>query len=95
MPGGRELLAFAEAVIGTDGDLLDSARIRLARALSPATVTAASAIAGNFSKNDRLANALGIPADGIDLDATAELREQLGLNDFRSAQNTLRHFPSG
>ena len=93
VPGGSELLEFAAAVIGPDRARLDAARTALARALNPATVTGASAIAGNFSKNDRIANAIGIPADPRDLEPTRALRKQLGLDEFRSAQNTFRHFP--
>jgi hypothetical protein len=92
--GGPELLEFAEAVIGSDRSRLDAARRSLAEALIPATVTGASAIAGNFSKNDRIANAIGIPVAETDLEPTRELRERLGLNAFRSAENTFRHFPN-
>lgn len=95
VPGGPELLEFAEAVIGPDAGRLDRARTALAQRLSPATVTAASAIAANFSKNDRIANALGIPADPSDLPSTREIRARLGLDDFASARNTFRHFPDG
>jgi len=86
------LLEFAEAVIGPDRARLDAARNALAETLSRPTVTGASAIAGNFSKNDRIANAIGIPVDPNDLQPTKEMRAQLGLNDFKSAQNTFRHF---
>lgn len=92
MPGGAELLEFAEALIGSDRRRLGAGRETLARRLSPATVTAASAVAGNFSKNDRIANALGIPADPNDLAPTREIRSRLGLDGFRSAINTFRHF---
>lgn len=93
VPGGAELLDFAAAVIGRDRGRLDATRSALAAALSPATVTGAAAIAGNFSKNDRIANAIGIPADPRDLEPTRALRRQLGLDAFGSAQNTFRHFP--
>ena len=93
VPGGAELLEFAEALIGTDRNRLDDARAALAARLMPASVTAASAVAGNFSKNDRIANAIGIPVDPSDLPSTKELRAALGLNDFGSAINTFRHFP--
>jgi hypothetical protein len=92
VPGGAELLEFAGAVIGTDCARLDEARRMLGERLSPATVTGASAIAGNFSKNDRIANALGIPADPRDLEPTREMRARLGLDGFKSAVNTFRHF---
>lgn len=91
VPGGALLMAFSGAVIGSDRAALESGRADLADALGPAAVTAASSIAGNFSKNDRIANALGIPVDLIVLKGTADLRAQLGLNDYRSARNTFRH----
>ena len=86
------MLEFAEAVIGPDRARLDDARAALAENVGRATVAGAAAIAGNFSKNDRIANAIGIPLDQSDLQPTREMRAQLGLNDFRSAMNTFRHF---
>ena len=91
VPGGVELLAFSAAIIGSDKAALDKARNDLVAALSPAAVTAAAAVAANFSKNDRIANGCGIPVDDMVLKITADIREQLGLNDFRSAINTFRH----
>jgi hypothetical protein len=93
VPGGTALLEFAAAVIGPDRSRLDAARAALAAELGPAAVTGASAVAGNFSKNDRIADATGIPADPPALKATKQLRAELGLNDFKSAINSLRHFP--
>ena len=93
VPGGTELLEFAAAVIGPDRARLDAARAALAKSQRAPTVTGAAAIAGNFSKNDRIANAIGIPVDQRELAPTRELRARLGLNDFASAQNTFRHFP--
>ena len=95
MPGGELLLAFADAVIGADPAALDSARSALAEELGPAAVSAAAAVAGNFTKNDRIANGLGIPVDAIAMAGHEDLREQLGLNDFRSAVNTFRHAAAG
>ena len=89
VPAGDLLLAFAEAIIGTD--VADAARAALADALSPAAVVGASAVAGNFSKNDRVANGIGIPIDDMVFKGTEDLREQLGLNDYKSAVNTFRH----
>jgi hypothetical protein len=91
VPGGELLLAFSDAVIGTDRAVLDAARTALAEGLGPAAVPAASAIAANFSKNDRIANGAGIPVDDMVMKATVDIREQLGLNDYRSAVNTFRH----
>jgi hypothetical protein len=95
VPGGALLMAFADAVIGADRAALDGARAALAAALGPAAVAAASAVAANFSKNDRVANGIGIPIDDMVLKGTEDLRAQLGLNDYRSAVNTFRHYPAG
>ena len=92
LPGGRELLAYCDALTGADRKALDAARQTLAETLGPASVPAAAAIAANFSKNDRIANGCGIPVDPTVLKITVDLREELGLNDFRSAVNTFRHF---
>ena len=63
VPHGGLLLAFAETIIGTDRAALDAARAALVDALGPEAISGASAIAGNFTKNDRVANGLGIPVD--------------------------------
>ena len=91
VPHGDLLLVFAEAIIGADRAALDAARNALIKALGPEAIAGASAIAGNFTKNDRVANGLGIPVDPPVLKGTEELREQLGLNAYKSAENTFRH----
>lgn len=89
------LLAFAGVVIGTDRAALDTARMALAETLGPAALTAAAAVAANFTKNDRIANGLGIPVDPMVLKATEQMRAELGLNDYPSAQSTFRHMTDG
>lgn len=95
VPGGKLLSDFVDALVETDVAALDAARKAVAEALGPAAVTAAAAVAANFTKNDRLANGLGIPIDDFLLKSTADLREQLGLNAYPSAINTFRHRPAG
>ncbi len=92
VPGGDLLLAYSDAIVGNDRAALDKAREALADGLSPATVTVAASIAANFSKNDRIANGCGIPVDPMVLKVTEDIRADLGLNDFRSAQNTFKHY---
>jgi hypothetical protein len=91
VPSGDLLLEFAAAIIGTDLAALDKARTALAEALGPTAVSGASAVAANFSKNDRVANGIGIPIDDMVFKGTEDLREQLGLNAYKSAENTFRH----
>lgn len=87
--GGGELLAFADAILSADRNELDRARLALADVLGKATVASASIIAADFSKNDRIANGLGIPIEPMELKPTADFREALGINQFRSAANSL------
>ena len=92
-PGGTELLAFSDALLGSDLDTLNAARKTLEEALGPPAVTAASIIAATFTKNDRVANGSGIPAEPRMMDGAEDIREMLGLKQFRSAVNTYRHLP--
>ena len=86
--GGRVLLDFAEALLEVDVLELNRARAALAVELGAAAVAAASIIAGNFTKNDRIANGIGIPSEPGVVKQTADFRERLGLMKFRSAKNT-------
>ncbi len=89
--GGRVLLDFSDAAVGSDVKALDRARAALAEELGPHAVSGAAAIIANFTKNDRIANGIGIPVDPMVLKGTEALREDLGLNEFRSAVNTFKH----
>jgi hypothetical protein len=92
VPGGAALLAFSNAVLGSDRAELDKARDALVAELGSAGLTAAAAIAANFTKNDRIANGLGIPSEPFMLKDTFEMREQLGINQYPSAVNTLKNW---
>jgi hypothetical protein len=87
---GDALLAFSGAVVGTDCATLDHARAEVAERLGPAALVAAAYITANFTRDDRIANGLGLPMEEIAFKETVELRERLGLNDYRSATNTLQ-----
>lgn len=63
--------------------MLDNARAALVDQLGPATVVAAAAVAANFTKNDRIANGLGIPLDPMIMKVAEGLRADLGLDGFR------------
>ena len=93
MPGGKEILAFADAVIGPDRAAADRARQDLADSLGPVAVPAAAAIAATFTKNDRIANGSGIPSELRMLRNSREIRAEFGINGFRTSANTFRHYP--
>ena len=87
---GDALLAFSGAVVGTDRATLDRAREELEERLGPAGLVAAACIAANFTRDDRIANGLGLPMEETAFKETVEIRERLGLNNYRSAANTLQ-----
>ncbi|MDC0196081.1 hypothetical protein OAJ93_00595 [Gammaproteobacteria bacterium] len=90
-PGGSELLTFCDAVLGPDPAELDKARTSLAASLGPAAVPAASIIAATFTKNDRVANGTGIPAEPRMMEGNEDIQELLELKKYKSAINTFRH----
>jgi len=59
LPGGRELLALAEAAV--TGEHVLEARERLLAALGPAATVDAAAVAGNFEMMNRIADGTGMP----------------------------------
>ena len=93
MPAGQELLEFSDALLGPDKNRMDQARLAVEDALGHQGVVAATAIAATFTKNDRLANGAGIPSELRMLRNSREIRHELGLNNFRTAANTIKHYP--
>ena len=90
--GGRQLLDFADALLGTDRGVLDRARIAVANVLGGEAIAGVAAVAATFSMNDRIANACGIPVEPMVLKTTKELRATMGINSYRSAAYTFKHF---
>lgn len=90
VPDGDALLAFCDAVTGTDRAALVAARAALIDRLGPNGFSEAALIASYFGMNDRIANSMGIPLESFFLDGSADIREQVGANDFLSARNSLR-----
>jgi len=88
VPHERELVALAEAVVhGGEAELAEARRVALA-ALGPESFVAAAAVASNFERMVRIADATGIPLDAP-LDAmSAGMRAELGIDAFGSAANT-------
>lgn len=90
--GGRELLRYADALLGTDRAALDRCRDAVAEVLGDDAIAGVAAIAATFSMNDRIANACGIPVEPMVLKPTKDLRAVMGINRYRSAAYTFRHF---
>ena len=85
---GALLVAFAEAVLGTDDDALGEARARVLSELGPAALVDAAAIVATFQQMDRIADATGIALDAMVDIASHDVQTELGLASFASAKNT-------
>ena len=88
MPHERELLALAEAVVGGDEAALGTAREAAVAAVGPDTFVEASAVAANFERMVRIADATGIALDAAFDTLTASYRSDLGLERYGSAAST-------
>jgi hypothetical protein len=86
--GGKVLNAFTEGVLGTDEEPLKRSRGDLLETLGSRELVDAAAVVAAFSTVNRVADATGIPLDGMLDMASAPLRERLGLHRFASAENT-------
>jgi hypothetical protein len=82
------LLAFADAVVGSDDGALARARAEVVRVLGPAALVDTAAIASNFERMVRVADATGTPLDPPMVMLTESIREQLDLDRFAAAANT-------
>ncbi len=82
------LLAFTDALVAHDGDALPPARADLLERLGPEGLVDAAAVASNFERMDRIADATGIPLDAPLAMMTEDLRAELDLGRFASAANT-------
>jgi hypothetical protein len=85
---GTELMTFAEALASRDEGTLAVARERLMKAGSPNLLVEAAAVAGNFQRMVRIADATGIPIDSMSVAIGGNIRRELNLERFSSAANT-------
>ena len=85
---GARLLAFTEAVMGSDEAALERERRTLRDLLDPASYVDAAAVIGAFNVVDRIADSTGIPLDDTIRTLSAEVRQELDLARFGSSANT-------
>jgi hypothetical protein len=85
---GEALLAFADALVGEDDSALERAREALLAELGPGGLVDAAAVASNFERMVRIADATGIPLDAPVRMIAAGLRSELSLDAFGSSANT-------
>ncbi len=90
---GAQLMKFAESVATRDVQSLRDSRQRLLETAGPAVLVDAAGVAANFQRMVRIADSIGIPVDDMSSELGRQIRADLSLEEFASAQNTLE--PSG
>jgi hypothetical protein len=85
---GEALCAFAEAGVRGDPPAIAEARERVRAALGDAALVDAAAVIGNFERMVRIADGTGIPLDRPAALASADMRAELGLDDFAGSERT-------
>ena len=86
---GALLVAFVEAVMGTDENALADARAALRAALKPAQLVDTAALIALFNIVTRIADSTGIVVDSTMNDMIGDIPSELNLTRFRSSANTL------
>jgi hypothetical protein len=86
--GGAELTAFAEATITQGDNAITAARERLVKVLGPEATVDAAGVIGNFERMVRIADGTGIPLDTPVALISADMRQEIGIDNFASAKNT-------
>lgn len=84
----RALIDFVEAIINRNDTELVRTRDVLTGEIGTDGMIDAAAVAANFQRMVRIADATGIPIDGQMQDMTRDIQEQLGLRGFPSARNS-------
>ena len=82
IPHGALLVAFAEAVLGSDEACLSTIRSDVRARMGDAALVDAAAIVATFNAIDRVADSTGIPIEDGKAAATADFRAALGINAF-------------
>ena len=81
-------MAFADALVAADEGALAAVRVALRAALGDEGFVDASAVASNFQRMVRIADATGIPLDTPVAAFSEDIREELDLARFGSSANT-------
>ena len=82
---GAELIAYADAVVARSENI-SATRMAIQASMGDAEVVDAAAVIANFQRMVRIADGTGIPIDGPMDVLSADLRHEIGINAFSSAE---------
>ena len=92
IPHSAALIGLCDAFVAGDASALASARDLSVHEMGPEAMVDAAGIASKFQRMNRIADGTGMPLEPIGRQkagASREaLKEQLGINRYRSAINT-------
>ena len=88
LPAERELVAFAEAALGDDQTAIADARSQLTERIGTDGMIDSACVIANFQRMVCIADGTGIPLDTPVAIITAGIRDELGINNFSTAENT-------
>lgn len=86
---GPLLLRFAESIAQRDAVEIAASRKALLDAAGSQVLVDAAGVAANFQRMVRIADSIGISVDDMTTELGMEVRAELKLEEFTSAQNTL------
>jgi hypothetical protein len=87
VPREETLVVFAEAMVSDGEYALATTRSRFLKELGPEALVDAAAVASNFERMVRIADATGIPLDSFLDETTVGIRAELNLVRFASAKS--------
>jgi len=79
---GRELLAFADALLGDDEPALSKARGELRQAVGDEGLVDTAGVAATFNAIDRIADATAIPLEDAKTEISTDFRTKLALDTY-------------
>lgn len=85
VPASGVLVAFVEAVLGSDDEALQAARHALTAELDDERMVDTAGVISAFQMMNRIANATGTPLDEPLVAQTAGIVPQIGVSKFASA----------
>ena len=83
------LIEFSDTFMFRDAEALADVRQRLEQEMNIEAVMDAAGVASNFQRMDRIADGTGLRSDDQIRDLQQDLVDQLGLDQYASAANTL------
>ncbi len=85
---GQQLMEFPETLASGNESDLSAARSQLLSIAGPEVLVDAAGVAANFQRMVRIADSMGIPVDTTDSELSNNIRQELDLYRFASAENS-------